>query len=101
MVEIECDDVAFECHFKKVHTRNCSFRKKIFCKQGGKLDYSKYSQVSLLTLCYHWQILSNSFVLEMMIAKDHYLSCNTLYTFFIIDASIKLFEPFLLLEIWS
>ena len=28
-----------------------------FCKQGGKLDYSRYSQVhvSLLTLCYHWQ----------------------------------------------
>ena len=28
-----------------------------FCKQGGKLDYNRYSQVhvSLLTLCYHWQ----------------------------------------------
>ena len=23
------------------------------CKQGGKLDYSRYSQESLLTLCYH------------------------------------------------
>ena len=42
-----------------------------FCKQGGKLDYSRYSQVSLLTLCYHWQTLRISFLLEMMIAKDH------------------------------
>ena len=37
-------------------------RKKILfssklCKHGGKLDYSRYSQVSLLTLCYHWQTL--------------------------------------------
>ena len=29
--------------------------KSKFCKQSGKLDYSRYSQVSLLTLCYHWQ----------------------------------------------
>ena len=34
------------------------------------LDYSRYSQVSLLTLCYHWQTLS-IFLLEMEIAKDH------------------------------
>ena len=34
-----------------------SGKKYKFCKQGGKLDYSRYSQVhvSLLTLCYHWQ----------------------------------------------
>ena len=36
--------------------------------QGGKLDYSRYSQISLLTLCYHWQ---TPFLLEMVIAKDH------------------------------
>ena len=30
MVGIECDDAIFECHFKKVHTRNSSFKKKIF-----------------------------------------------------------------------
>ena len=42
-----------------------------YCKQGGKLDYSRYSQVSLLTLRYHWQTLSISFSLEMVIAKDH------------------------------
>ena len=37
-----------------------------FCEQGGKLNYSRYSQVSLLTLCYHWKTLSN---LEMSITK--------------------------------
>ena len=30
MVGIECDDAAFEYYFKKVHTRNSSFKKKIF-----------------------------------------------------------------------
>ena len=34
------------------------------CKQGGKLDYSRYSQVSLLTLCYHLKTLSNSFYIR-------------------------------------
>ena len=34
----------------------------------------EYSQVSLLTLTYNWQTLSNSFLLEMVIAKDHHLS---------------------------
>ena len=38
------------------------------------MDYSGYSEVFLLPLCYHWQTLSNSFLIEMMIAKDHYLS---------------------------
>ena len=38
------------------------------------MDYSRYCQVSLLTLCYHWQTLSISFLLEMVIAKDHYHS---------------------------
>ena len=33
-------------YIKKVHTRNCSFN--IFCKQNGKLDYSRKRQVSLL-----------------------------------------------------
>ena len=49
--------------------------KSKFCKQSGKLDYSRYSEVSLLTLYYHWQTLSISFLLEMVIAKDpSYLS---------------------------
>ena len=43
-----------------------------YCKQGGKLDYGRYSQVSLLTLYYHWQTLSISFfLLDVAIAKDH------------------------------
>ena len=77
MVGIECDAAAFYHHFKKVHTRNCSLKKIFlskFCKQGGEKDYSRYSQVSLLTLCYHWQTLSNSFLVELVIAKDHYFS---------------------------
>ena len=51
-------------HHKLVAQKNSKF-----CKQGGKLDYSRYSQVSLLTLRYHWQTLSISFFLEMAIAK--------------------------------
>ena len=35
------------------------------------MDYSTYSEVFLLILCYHWQTLSISFLLEMVIAKDH------------------------------
>ena len=31
-----------------------------FCKPGGKLDYSRYSQVSLLTLCHHWKTHNKS-----------------------------------------
>ena len=42
---------------------------RIFCKQGGKLDYSR-SQVSLLTL---W-ITAKLLAIEMVIAKDQYLS---------------------------
>ena len=35
----------------KIHTKNCSLKKKSnFCKQGGKLDHSRYSQVSLLNI---------------------------------------------------
>ena len=52
-VWIECDDATFEHHFKNVHTRNSSLIFSKFCKQGGKMDYSRYSQVSLITLCYH------------------------------------------------
>ena len=54
------------------HHKLSSGKKSKFCKQGdGKLDYSRYSEVSLLTLYYHWQ----TFLLEMVIAKDpSYLS---------------------------
>ena len=39
------------------------------------MDYSRYSEVYLLTLYYHWQTLSISFLLEMVIARDpSYLS---------------------------
>ena len=33
-----------------------------------ELNYSRYS---LSTLCYHWQTIRISFLLEMTIAKDH------------------------------
>ena len=66
VVWIECDDAVFSYHIKKVHTRNCSPKQKSkFFKQGGKLDFSRYSQVFYLTLCYHWQTLSISILLEM------------------------------------
>ena len=65
--------------FQEGPHRNCSLKQKTkFFKQGGKLDYSRYSQVYLLTLCYHWQTLSTSN--EMVIAKDHYPSLQ-LFTY--------------------
>ena len=30
VVGIKCDDAAFFNYFKKVHTRNCSFKKNLF-----------------------------------------------------------------------
>ena len=39
-------------------------KKSKICKQGGKLDYSRYSQVSLL-------IRQTLRILKMVIAKDH------------------------------
>ena len=32
---------------------------------------TRYPHVSLLTLCYYWQTISISFLLEIVIAKDH------------------------------
>ena len=47
---------------KKVHTRNCSPKQKSkLIKQGGKLDYSRYSQV--------YVIIGTLLALEMAIAK--------------------------------
>ena len=43
------------------------------------MDYSRYSEVYLLTLYYHCQTLSISFLLEVVIAKDpSYLSLQYL-----------------------
>ena len=69
-----CDDALFNATSRR-YTINYWLRIKIFCKQGGKLHYSRYSEVSLLILYYHWQTLSISFLLEIAIAKDpSYLS---------------------------
>ena len=73
MLWIEC----YEAHFKNIHTINLSSRKKKKSKFCNKLDYSRYSQVSLLTLCYHWQTLRISYSLEMTIVKfTSYLSLH-------------------------
>ena len=37
------------------HHKLLAQEKSKFCKQCGKLEYSRYSEVSLLTLYYHWQ----------------------------------------------
>ena len=66
VVGIECGDAPFN---KKVHNRNCSFKEKSYKQNGGKLDYSRYCQVSLLTLSYHWQTLSNSFFIYFLSLK--------------------------------
>ena len=62
---IECNNAAFYRHFKKAHTRNCVLsRKKLFSQilhTSWQLDYSRYCQVSLLPLCFHWQTLSRSY----------------------------------------
>ena len=46
-------------------------KKSKFCKQCVRLNYSRYSHESLLTLCDHWQTISILFLLEMVIAKDY------------------------------
>ena len=65
----ECDrgkDRVRQCHlsrcFKKVHTRNCSFKKKNLQNSASKVA-NWISHVSLLPS------LANSFLLEMVIAK--------------------------------
>ena len=60
MVGIECDDAAFYVISRR-STSEIVLQEKIL-QASGKLDYSRYSQVSLLTLCDHWQTLSNSFI---------------------------------------
>ena len=65
MVGIECNSATLmtfqEGPHKKLYFQEKSFFFK-FCKQGGKPAYSRYSQVSLLTLCYHWKTLNNKFL---------------------------------------
>ena len=57
------------------HHKLLAQEKSEFCKQCGKLEYSRYSEVSLLTLYFHWQTLSISLLLEIVIAKyPSYLS---------------------------
>ena len=43
-----------------------------FCKQGGKLEYLIFSSI-FIDLMLSLANSSNSFLLEMAIAKDHYL----------------------------
>ena len=50
------------------------------------VDILKYF---LLTLCYHWQTLSTSFLLDIAITEDHYLSLHTLHTQFQFDSSLS------------
>ena len=80
MVGIECDVPPFNIISRNSYQK-LFFQEKIFfskfCKQGGKLDYSRYSQVSLLTLCYHWQTLRNGDFQIFTISL-----CNTTHTFF-------------------
>ena len=37
MVGIEYDDAAFQHHFKKVHTRNCSSKKSVYQNSASKV----------------------------------------------------------------
>ena len=57
MKGIERNDAAFYSHFKKAHTRNCSLKKYFskFCKQVGKLDYSRY----ILSYFYYPYVIKN------------------------------------------
>ena len=72
MVWIVCDNAFLTPLQEDTHHKLLAQEKSKFCKQGGKLDYSRYSEVFLLTLYYyHWKTLSISFLLAMAIAKDH------------------------------
>ena len=67
VVWIECHDAVFLMPLQE------GTHHKLLAQEKNLNSASKvaYSQVSLLTLCYHWQTLSISFLLEMAIAKDH------------------------------
>ena len=65
VVWIVCDDAVFNATSRR-YTPYI-----VTCKQGGKLDYNTYSDVSLILTLYHWQTLSISYLLEIVIAKDH------------------------------
>ena len=68
VVWIVCDNAFLLMPLQEgTHHKLLSGKKSKFCKQGGKLDYSRYSEVSLLTLLLS---LANSFLLEKVIAKD-------------------------------
>ena len=47
-------------NFKKVHTINQ--KKYKFCKQCGRLNYSRYSHVSLLTFVITGKLLASHFI---------------------------------------
>ena len=61
--------------FNAISTRYTQYiissRKNINSASNVAVNYSRYCHVSLLTLRYHWQAMIISFLLEMVIAKDH------------------------------
>ena len=81
-VGIECDNATFECHFKKVHTRNNSFKKKILNSASKVLNWII---VDILKYLYKRYVITDKvlathfFLLEVVIAKDHYLLLQFIY----------------------
>ena len=73
-------------------TRNCSLKQKPkFFKQDGKLDYSRYSQVLQLTLCYNWYTLSISFLYKKTTTRNEIarLGMGTIFLVMIIGERAK------------
>ena len=52
IVRIECHNAAFQCHFKKVHTRSCTFKMKKSFFQNSANKMAKWSIVDIVKYLY-------------------------------------------------
>ena len=70
MVWIVCDDAVFNATSKRYTPQIVSSGKNLnsASKVANWIIVARYSEVSLLTLYYHWQ---THFLLEIVIARDH------------------------------
>ena len=84
-VGIECDNATFECHFKKVHTRNNSFKKKILNSASKVLNWIIVDMLKYLykryvitdkVLATHFFIRSGDCQRSLSLAAIYLLSFN-------------------------
>ena len=70
MVWIVCDDAVFNATSRRYTPQIVSSGKNLnsASKVANWIIVDRYSEVSLLTIYYHWQ---THFLLEIVIARDH------------------------------